>query len=401
MESEHQQENQAENQEESQAEQPEKIAWQENPEKLSEIAELYSSAFDLLNDDIAGPEFLASVARLIESDSVMCAWWPVSRPDEHLFELAGPAIELPIDWVGRADDFLAVFKPREPEFLDDMLKQSVGVLDNPADPLFIPGRLFAVVEAYPARIVFVIAKSEPSDEWEKSTRSLLRHVLPTILKSVYSKRSLSSCIDKLDIANKVFDCIPRGIMTIAPDRSILATNIKTKDIFASGSLVSEKDGKLFIADRAIQNELEEQLAIASELPEPQHASFAWYKRVEDRNGSSLLLTVRAIRFDEWRRESSAYAGAFVVTLGDTALRINPGEVRLKEFFKLTAAQARFVNELVRSGSVERSAVTLNISINTARSHLRNVYAKLGVENKSELISLISRTFTGYQHSDER
>ena len=177
---------------------PGTIPWQDNPAKQREIAALYSSAFDLLNGQLTGPEWLSKLGGTVEADSVMCAWWPASQPGEHLFELAGPPVDLPADWVDRIDELLTVFRPADPVFIDELLRQSVNGLDNPSDPLFEQDRLIASLEAGPARIVLVIAKADWSDSWETNARDLLKSILPTISKSIETKRKLSAAVDRLD-----------------------------------------------------------------------------------------------------------------------------------------------------------------------------------------------------------
>ena len=53
-----------------------------------------------------------------------------------------------------------------------------------------------------------------------------------------------------------------------------------------------------------------------------------------------------------------------------------------------------VQTILQDISVEETADKLNVSINTVRAHLRAIYARLGVTNKSQLLRIIGSTSSG-------
>jgi DNA-binding CsgD family transcriptional regulator len=61
---------------------------------------------------------------------------------------------------------------------------------------------------------------------------------------------------------------------------------------------------------------------------------------------------------------------------------------LCELHGLTPAEARLAAALVRGFSLEEAAAELVISRNTARTHLKRVFAKTGTCRQGELISLL-------------
>ena len=61
--------------------------------------------------------------------------------------------------------------------------------------------------------------------------------------------------------------------------------------------------------------------------------------------------------------------------------------RLVDDYGLTHAEARFCRALLNEGSVKRAADSIELSINTGRSHLKKIFAKLGVRSQSQLFRL--------------
>ena len=164
----------------------------------------------------------------------------------------------------------------------------------------------------------------------------------------------------------------------------------------TGALFTVESGEFKFSNKKIHKAFLEQLSIVMQLDSSQLTAYGWFKNVPGNLGvPDALLTVRALGFHNWRIESSPYERALVVTLVNKEPNLLPGETRLREFYQLTRAQARLVNEMMRHGSLEGAANAVNISIHTARSHLRAIYEKLNVSNQAQFFRLISQSFTAY------
>jgi len=66
----------------------------------------------------------------------------------------------------------------------------------------------------------------------------------------------------------------------------------------------------------------------------------------------------------------------------------PSQV-LRELYGLTSAETRLANALFTGRSFQESAETLGISLNTAKSTLKRVFAKCEVASQAELLQLLS------------
>ncbi len=63
-------------------------------------------------------------------------------------------------------------------------------------------------------------------------------------------------------------------------------------------------------------------------------------------------------------------------------------VTLKAHYRLTAREAEIMELMVRGRTVYRIAEELVISENTVRMHSKNIYSKLNVHKKQEMIDLV-------------
>jgi len=67
---------------------------------------------------------------------------------------------------------------------------------------------------------------------------------------------------------------------------------------------------------------------------------------------------------------------------------------LREFYALTPAQAHVARSLFAGLSVEESAAALNLSLNTVRTHLKQIFTRCEVQSQAELLHLLAQ---GPQH----
>jgi len=67
---------------------------------------------------------------------------------------------------------------------------------------------------------------------------------------------------------------------------------------------------------------------------------------------------------------------------------------LRELYALTPAQAQVARSLFAGRSVEESAAALKLSLNTVRTHLKQIFTRCEVQSQAELLHLLAQ---GPQH----
>ena len=61
-----------------------------------------------------------------------------------------------------------------------------------------------------------------------------------------------------------------------------------------------------------------------------------------------------------------------------------------EAYGLTEAEARLIGLLAEGGGLQEAAASLGVTKNTARTHMRHIYAKVGAHRQSDLILLLAK-----------
>lgn len=82
----------------------------------------------------------------------------------------------------------------------------------------------------------------------------------------------------------------------------------------------------------------------------------------------------------------------VLFLCDPLRKVAVPAEALHSLYAMTHAEARLASELANGSSVEEAARNLHITSNTARSHLKKVFAKTHTKRQGELVRLLAGTF---------
>jgi DNA-binding CsgD family transcriptional regulator len=355
--------------------------------KYRQALDLAGSCFELLNDDITGPQWLGKVADMANCESATCIWWRAGRPDTYLQESFGPEPDRSIDAIRAIDHIIESTRPQAPWVLGEPTNVAGAPAEEADFPCVSGDKLIACIDWEPARVIIILGNRLVSTNWDTNDRRRLAELLPVFRKSVLVKKKLSQYTGVIEISRKVDDETPRGLITLLPNRDVVAANKQASDILEEGSIIRLQARKIEFTDRELQSEFQFQLDKLAALNDQHPDNFYWYRNLgKSIANEDLLLTMRAVSLDSWSRESSLDDRTVIITLDRMALQEeSPAVEQLREFYNLTNAQARFVREVMRSANIDETASNLHISINTARSHLRAIYSKIGVNNMTQLM----------------
>jgi DNA-binding CsgD family transcriptional regulator len=96
-----------------------------------------------------------------------------------------------------------------------------------------------------------------------------------------------------------------------------------------------------------------------------------------------------LRLSDLDANPFAEGRAFIV-LVDPEERRRPPEAALRDIFRLTVAEARLAARLACGEALETISDDLNVTKETARFHLKRIFAKTGARRQAELVALFGR-----------
>lgn len=163
------------------------------------------------------------------------------------------------------------------------------------------------------------------------------------------------------------DLMPRVI--VAEDLAILWSNIAGRSLLAQKRDLEERNGILSTVDRS------KQPALTGFVTACEVAVSSWALKRSDGDGHLLF---RAQRID-WRG-----GGMFGVGFFGSGSEFQVRYVDLDAIFGLTRAEHRVLLDMLEGFEADRLAEIHAVSIETTRTHIRNIYAKLQVRSREGL-----------------
>lgn len=167
------------------------------------------------------------------------------------------------------------------------------------------------------------------------------------------------------------DPVPR---LICSDGLIIAwTNPAAREALAGGGDLELRDGQLATCDRARQGEL---CAFAKACDE------VLGTLVLPRHGDDGYLLMRGRRIGA----GGGYIGLTFFTAGPDFHALYAD---LERAFGLTPAEHRVLLRMIEGQTAEAIADALHLSIETVRSHIRNLYTKMGVASREAMFARVA------------
>jgi DNA-binding CsgD family transcriptional regulator len=198
------------------------------------------------------------------------------------------------------------------------------------------------------------------------------------------------------LSQDILNMSPRGIIALSEDGVIQMANTQAEFLLDQGDGVKRMHGKLQFSDSATQTSLNDYLSDLASATGKGLPEMDWNMAAKRPSGEkSYQVIIGSLKLQNWNVESRASDRVAMVYLLDARNTTKPSDEQLKAFYGLTSAQARVAAALYAGNNINEAAEALHISVNTARSHMRNIYAKVGVRTQSELLGLLASGLKTY------
>jgi DNA-binding CsgD family transcriptional regulator len=234
-------------------------------------------------------------------------------------------------------------------------------------------------------------RSKPSGVFEATDQSLLRDLMPHLQTAVRLRREIAGLETQLSCLSKTLDNVPQGLLVADPSGRILFMNRRAE------TTLRAKDGLWVASDgiRAHRTEdtarLRELLARAADTSTGNgtHAGGALsISRPGQRR--SLKIMIAPLPSSPNRGQH----GPAALLLISAPEQSTPTDATLlQKLLDLTPMEARLTAAIVEGRTVKEFAEEAGISMNTARTHLKSVFAKTGVSRQAALVQFVL-TFMG-------
>ena len=187
---------------------------------------------------------------------------------------------------------------------------------------------------------------------------------------------------------KLVDRMPMGIVLVDSRRLVLLCNQMARTILDEADGLKVGEGHLLEANRP-EDTITLQRLVEAALPEAVSGGFptggaTTIGRSEERPPLCLMVGPLDVALEKVESDDPVVA----VIITDPQHELAPREKILCRLYGLAPQQVRLAVKLMQGKSINAASQEMQISVNTAKSHRREVYARTGTSTQAELVSLL-------------
>jgi len=302
---------------------------------------------------------------------------PNSRFYREQFFSSDPFVKLPEGQPVTISEFLPQEEFQASEFNQLFLK--------PTGVRFILGLDFRTNTDILAR--FRVSRGDSSIDFGAQERALAALLLPHLRQSVEIYARLSRAASERTLYTGTLNQMAVGTIILDDHGKILDKDRIAEALLKQADGISSIGGMLSLDDRAASARLHETIRRIAESEKRGERSLVEAIRVERPSGKREFgLIVKTAPQPRYLDEQ--HIPAIVVFISDPDRHTAMAPASLAKLFGLTPAEAAFAVLLGDGLTLDEAAAEQSIARNTARAHLRSIFAKTGVSRQTQLVRLI-------------
>jgi DNA-binding CsgD family transcriptional regulator len=223
--------------------------------------------------------------------------------------------------------------------------------------------------------------------YDEADRRKAQFILPHLERALQIQHRIAALTQERDVAFDVMDGLAIGILFVTSDARLLFANRVAERALQSAHGLSVSRGRLRVQDSRQRDHFERLVGEAAQTSAGNGTKAGGVVSVATASGRRLFLLV-----SPFRSMSIGYGPALpaaVVLFSDPQAEIATPESALQTLFGLTPAQSRLVIALLEGQSLSQYAQGAGISINTAKTQMRQVFAKTGYDRQVDLVRALT------------
>ena len=184
------------------------------------------------------------------------------------------------------------------------------------------------------------------------------------------------------LGRTILDKLDRGILVMDSTGQVIDSNPCAERVMRACEGINLRNGRLSFTDPGLDNRLVQALGKYRTGNGYGHPVIAACVRCT-RSAPCRVLVVPVAPGDDGR--DIAFFALIYAPNGSQEISL---EV-LRQLYGLTKAQAEVARSLYAGRSVEDTALALNVSLNTIRTHLKHIFTKCDVSSQAELLHMLA------------
>lgn len=221
-------------------------------------------------------------------------------------------------------------------------------------------------------------------------RALLNGMVPHLKRALRIHSRLESMSSEKELYAQAVSQLSVATFFLNDKQQLIDSNPIAKRLLTTNRGIALNNGKLTLQRPLDNQKLRSAIDAALDARSRKDTVFAQAMPVYDDSGECQLgLTVKPLAVKRHREHDDE--AVIAVFVSDAAATVDAPHSSLTQLFGLTPAESRLATALANGLSLDEASTNLHISRNTARAHLRSIFSKTGVNQQTQLVSLILKS----------
>jgi DNA-binding CsgD family transcriptional regulator/PAS domain-containing protein len=228
----------------------------------------------------------------------------------------------------------------------------------------------------------------PRGVFEPPSRRAMDVLVPHLQRAVHIAHKVSTAQYRAEGAAHVLDQMPYGVLLLNGKGKVLHANRLAEEILAQRDGLTVEHGELRAALAEETRRIREQVfAATGRAPGLILLRASSLSVSRPSQGRPFAVVISALPEKGFPLFPDAKPKAVVLITDPDRMSQTPGDV-LQRLYGLTRKEAAVATLIVEGHGLQHAAELLNISVETARSHLKQIMQKTGTNRQAEVVRLI-------------
>lgn len=231
--------------------------------------------------------------------------------------------------------------------------------------------------------VVAMSRQRRGEEYDDQDRRRLNVLVPHLQRAIQIQQRLSAAEQQRALGFEIMEQLALGIVVVGVKSRILFANGVARHVLQTGDALSSAQGCLRARHRAHVPRLEKLLhdvVLTSVGRGTSPGEFVSLPR-----SGKMPFPVLVAPYRPPLGADGHFLGAALVMFSDPRVQTTAPDKVIAEMFAISPAEARLASALIRGDSLVDYAGRIGISLNTAKTQMRQIFQKTGYNRQSDLI----------------
>jgi DNA-binding CsgD family transcriptional regulator len=262
-------------------------------------------------------------------------------------------------------------------------KFPAGTLPHETDGMHLLAGI--IIDDDDTHFAIVLARVKHTGPFKQGERAALQDLLIYCQRAVDLNKHVTRLFIEKKAAFAALEYAPRGIIFLGQNGQVTYQNSAARMFLDKKDGMRLHKGSVRLTDPTARKKFDEFIGVAGSATGIDGADSLICKIPRQTMAAPFQLIVTKPRSDTQRAILNDRETLAIAIIHNPDDLVDLSAKYLRTFYELSGAEARLAQALYKYNTVTKAAASLKISVNTARSELKNVFKKVGVKTQSALL----------------